>query len=243
VRPRRLCLLLVLFLLSASPAAAGESAPPILADEIVAVVEKVEILLTDVELEARLSRARREGFASLAQAPDAQALGTALAQIIDELVVVGEADRLQVFRVAPGEIDRGVSELRTSIGHRQYDQFMADHEVDALTIREMVQRGLRARHYLEGRFRLASRPKDTDVAAYFGTHAEEFKGRKLEEMTDLIRERLSREHFDDLTRAFVADVRRRANVRILRAPGASSGETPMSGHATAADVGAARSGE
>ena len=222
--------------------AAGEGAA-VLVDEIVAVVDGRQILLTDLELQARLAKARRDGPSWLQAPLDARLLEASLSQMIDELVVVGQADKLQVFRVAPTEIDAGVQELRTAIGAAAYDQFMNENEVVDLTIREVVERGLRARHYLEGRFRLASKPKDAEIAAYFAAHAEEFKGHQLADMASLIRERLTREKFDELTRNFVNDVRGRAVIRILRVPGAAAGDTPMSGRATADAGPQTRAGE
>lgn len=209
-------------------------------DEVVAIVEKHAILRSDLDLDARLARARREGAGALAQVPSREALAESLRHLVDAQLVLTEADRLQVFTVTQDEVEKAVAELRTSIGPKAYDQFLNDHQIDDITIQEVVRRDLRVRRYLDGRFRLAARPQDADIDRYFERHQEEFKGKRKEDVVDIIRERVSRARFDHLTTSFVADVRKRASMRVLHDPLATADGAAMSGTATAAEATAAQ---
>jgi hypothetical protein len=203
---------------------------------VVAVVEKHAILRSDLDLDARLARARREGAGALAFEPTREALSESLRRLVDAHLVITEADRLQVFAVTQDEVDKAVAELRTSIGPKAYDQFLNEHQIDDLTIQEVVRRELRVRRYLDGRFRLAARPREVDIDRYFERHHEEFKGKRKEDVIDIIRERVGRARFDKLTASFVADVRKRASLRVLHDPLATADGAAMSGTATAAEA-------
>jgi hypothetical protein len=215
--------------------------PPILLDDVIAIVNDRAILRSDIYLEARLAAARRLGAAALTGSPDPRDLAETLDRLIDELVVFHEADRLQVFPVTAGEIDAAVRDLRATIGTREYEQFMSSRQIDEASVRDIIERGLRVRRYLEGRFRLASRATPEEVKAWFEAHPDDFAGKTIEEVRSTIEDQISRTRFDEKTAAFTADVRRRAQVRILNDPASPSAEVRMSGSANAS--GPVRTGE
>src|SRR6185312_7573673 len=69
----------------------------VLGDEVVAVVDGRAVLLSEIEIEARLGRAVEEGAGTLEMPLSTADLKNALDAIIDRLVVYAQADRLQVF--------------------------------------------------------------------------------------------------------------------------------------------------
>ena len=225
---------LLLFLLATAPTIvrATESGVPL--DEVVAIVDTRLILRSELEVEASLLRAKQQGGDSLSRPIDGQALAGALSFLIDQLVLYQEAQRLQVFELSEKETTDGVKKLRQTLGAKPYDAFVAAYDVDEKTIEDIVQRDLRVQRYLEGRFRLASKPKDPEIATYFQAHAGEFKGRTLAQATGDVKLRLARERFDQLAAAFVADVRKRAHVRILRNYAADGAVDELSGESSAA---------
>jgi hypothetical protein len=221
--------LLLASLLAALSARAGE---PVVAEEVVAVVDARAILLSDLELETAIARARVEGPSALTATPTAAQLAEGLAHFVDKLVVYAEAERLQVFELGPGDLQKGVDELKARLGPA-LPQFLKAREVDEQSLRDVVRRELRMARYLDGRFRLASRPRDAEVQAFVAEHAEDFAHLPPADRLAQARERISREKFAALTSAFVADVRRRARVRVLRNFDAPGSQTPTSGTETA----------
>jgi hypothetical protein len=219
-------------------AGAGVVAEPVLLEEIVAVVDQRPILLSELVFEARLMRGRERGPPGVEGALAPAELAEALEGVIDRLVLHAEAERLQVFELSEAEVDAGLDALRRSLGPA-LDRLLVREDVPEQTLRETVERELRVARYLEGRFRLAARPREPEIAAYFEAHKDEFKGRRLEQVAGEVRLRLARDKFQQLAATFVGDVRRRAKVRVLRNFEAPGSGTPMSGSAVAPE---ARSG-
>jgi hypothetical protein len=217
----------------ATAQADASDAGPVLLDEIVAVVDDAAILWSDLFLEARFLALKRDGAAGFLATPSPKLLKAALDHIIDERVVHQEAERLQVFVVAPVEVDQAVREVRAQVGAKAYDNFMTEKQIDDATVREIIARGMRVRRYLDGRFRLNAKPKETDIAALYEAHREEFGKQTLEQAKDAIRERLTRDKMDRLTAEFTADVRRRAHIRLLHDPEKPALELRLSGSGSA----------
>lgn len=212
----------------------------VLMDEIVAVVgtsgtEDYAILWSDLFLEARLLSAKREGSATFLETPTPGDLSVALEHLIDERVVQEEAKRLQVFVVGTTEIDRAIQELRRTVGPKAFDQFLTEKQIDDATIREIVERGLRADRYLEGRFKGPATPKESEVDGWIATHPDEFAGLTPKKAREAVTERLIGERLPKLKNEFTADVRRRARVRILHDPAMPSAVLRLSG--SSADAG------
>jgi hypothetical protein len=225
----------VLLLLSARTPAAEEV--PFLAEEVVAVVETRAVLLSELEVEARLMRAQDDGPGTLTLPLEPAELRSALDRLIDRHVVFAEAERLQVFTLGAGEVDREIAALQARMGPERLAAFLAAWDVDERTLRDIVQRDLRVGRYLEGRFKLAAKPREADLAAYWKAHLEEFRGQTFEQAAPEIRQGLQRRKYQALAQGFVADVRKRARVRMLRDFEAPGSESPKSGTAAAAEVG------
>ncbi len=235
--------LAVLALLAAPALAQASAGASVLADEVVAVVDTQAILLSELEVEARLERAIDEGGGTL-QMPLSQAeLKAALSALIDRLVVYEQAERLQVFPLGAREVAAALTALREQLGARELDRFVAAFDVDDATLAAIVGRNVRVQRYLEGRFRLASRPREAAVRAYYGAHHDEFEGRSFAGAAPEIRARLARRKFERLSRAFVQDVRQRARVRLLRDLDQPGLETVRSGTVSAAQAGRVKGGQ
>jgi len=231
----------VLAMISAIPAAAEEAvAVPI--EEVVAVVDTRTILLSEVDLLVRLERGRKEGQKGLRKAVTAEDLAAQLDNLIDRIVLQNEAGRLQSADVAESDITAAFGRLRQQIGVAAFDRFLDEFQVDERTIRDIVKRDLRCQSYLEFRFRLSSKPRDNELRAFYDSHPDEFGTRTYAEVVDGLRARISALRFEELTKAFVADVRRRTLVRVLRDFTSATGGTALSGKASAATAAGAAAG-
>ncbi len=229
------------FLIALVPPALARAAPQ-LADEVVAVVDNRPILLSQLEVEARLMRALDEGGPTLQMPMSNAELKAALDRLIDRLVVYEQAERLQVFALSMSEVAAAVSDLGDRLGPKELAEFLADFDVDPSMLAGIVRRNLRVERYLAGRFRLASRPTDVEVRAFYLLHRADFDGSTFDQAAGDIRARLWKEKFRRLARAFVRDVRARARVRILRDLDQPGLDTPLSGTVSASESGASKNG-
>ena len=194
-------------------------AQPLLLDEVVAVVDLQEagarrsILLSEVELEARLARARVQGASSLDEPLDDEALARALSGLVDRLVVVAEAERLEVFRLKPGEAEEVIRFYFQVVGREALESWLERTGVARRTVEEIVLREARVERYLAGRFRLAARPRPAQVLAAW---KEQAPGQPLEAVRARLEGELEARRFEELVTQFVSDVRRRVRIRQLR---------------------------
>lgn len=238
--PSSAALLPALLCLLAPVAARSADAPgPVLLDEVVAVVEARPITRSELEVEALLVRAFESGAQTLREPVEPALLARTLDRLIDELVVWDEADRLQVFRLTPAEVSAAQVALETRLDGPAFQRFLAEHELDDRSLAALIERQLRVARYLDQRFRLASRPREAEVRPYFDAHRADFGDQPFEAVADDVRARLQRERMAALSRSFVADVRKRASVRILRRFGAGADDARMDGAASASEAGRA----
>lgn len=207
----------------------------VVVEEVVALVEARPILLGDLDVDARLHRARALGPEHLFGPVERRELVAALERLVDQLVVHAEADRLQVFEVPSSEVDRAFGQLRGQLGAEALDRFLKTFDLQDEDLLQLLRRELRVARYLEGRFRLASRPRDQEVQAV--VEHERREGRAAS--PDAVRTALARDRFVALTREFVNDLRRRSRVRIVRDLLSGATDTALWGTVSAEEVGAA----
>ncbi len=215
---------------TALPCFAGERQ---LVEEVVATVDTRAILLSEFEVEARLMRARARGAATLGEPMGPLEMRTALDQVVNRLLVFAEAERLQVYEVRGPDVEAARGALVESLGSDALEQFLSRWEVDERTLADLLRREIRVQRYLEGRFRLAARPKENEVLAFLSG-----RGRTHPSEAEVAEARLvlGRERFGQLVDAYVRDIRRRAKVVVLRDFDAPGSELPKSGHASAREA-------
>jgi hypothetical protein len=206
-----------------APLAAGAAdAPPggLVVDEVVAVVatrgrEARIVTRTKVAEEGRIALVSRGGLEAASAPLDGMMLRASLDWYVDQLLLHEEAVRLQVFEVdrdaAVAELARFKAEFPAPGAFKAF-LFAIDATEEDLT--SILRRSLRVRRYLESRLgRL--RPTPREVEAWYQAHASEYGGRSLSDVSDEIAARLAASRADAETRALLADLRNRADIRIL----------------------------
>lgn len=189
-------------------------------DQVVAVVgtragEARVITLTKVTEEGRIALVSRGGTEAAFARLDGAVLRASLDWYVDQLLLHDEAVRLQVFEVdqatALAELARFKAEFPDP---KNYKAFLVEIDVGEEDLLASLRRSIRVRRYLESRMgRLRASPGE--VAAWYAAHAVEFGGRTLAEVSDEIAARLSASRADAETKVLLADLRGRADIRVL----------------------------
>jgi len=205
------------------PLAAGATDVPEegrVVDEVVAVVatrgrEARIVTLSKVAEEGRIALVSRGGIEAATATLDGAVLRASLDWYVDQLLLHEEAVRLQVFEVereaAVAELARFKAEFATP---GQFKAFLFEIDATEEELTSTLRRSLRVRRYLESRLgRL--RPSPRDVEAWYAAHPSEYGGRPLAQVTEEITARLTAARADSETKALLADLRRRADIRIL----------------------------
>jgi hypothetical protein len=189
-------------------------------DQVVAVVgtrggEARVITLTKVTEEGRIALVSRGGIEAAFARLDGAVLRASLDWYVDQLLLLDEAVRLQVFEVdeatALVELARFKAEFPDP---KNFESFLGEIDVTEEELMASLRRSVRVRRYLESRLgRLRATPGE--VGAWYAAHADEFGGRPLAEVSDGIAARLSASRADAETKALLADLRGRADIRVL----------------------------
>ncbi len=182
-------------------------------DRTVALVEGRVITLSELDFEARVELIQRGASADAAL--DDEALGSALQLSIAEWLENIEADKLQAFPVEEGEVEAVLRQFRSRFDSElDFSRFLERHEADLQQLSSLLARQLRAQKVLDSRVRLRARASDAEVRRYYEEHRAEL-GPSFEKVREQIQEKLFREHYQELAKAEVRQLRRGADVRLI----------------------------
>jgi hypothetical protein len=182
----------------------------VLVDEVVAVVDTHSITLSELAAETRVRLALDHGAEAAALQPDRALLAAALRKTIEERIVLGEVERMKLFDVDHVEIEALLARLRSRFpSPAAYEAFTRSIDLDEDEIGAVLGRELRVARYLDNRLKLAAQIREGEID-------EAAKGRKLTAAErEALREKLGQEKYQRLLQELLADLRRRATVRVL----------------------------
>jgi len=189
-------------------------------EEVVAVVrtrggEARIITRTKVAEEGRIALVSRGGIEAAFAHLDGAVLRASLDWYIDQLLLLDEAVRLQVFEADRAAAQAELARFRSAFpAAKDFEAFLFQLDLTEEELAATLRRMMRVRRYLESRLgRL--RPSPGEVEAWYAAHAGDFGGRPLAEVSDEIAARLSAGRADAETKALLADLRSRADIRVL----------------------------
>jgi hypothetical protein len=198
------------FVLVLALAAGATGAERVLIDEVVAVVDAHSITLSELAAETRVRLAFEQGPEAAALQPDRALLSASLRKTIEERVVVAEVDRLKLFDLEHTEIEALIARLRARFPTQAaYEAFVRSVELTEEEIGAVLGRELRVARYLDNRLKLAAQLRESELD-------EVTRDKKLNAAErSALRERLAQEKYQRLLQDLLADLRRRATVRVL----------------------------
>jgi len=181
-----------------------------LVDEVVAVVETHSITLSELAAETRVRLVASQGAAAASAPLDRRILAASLRKTIEERVVLAEVERLKLFDLDRSEVDALLARLRARFGSEaEYEAFQRSVELTDEEIGAILARELRVGRYLDNRLRLAAQLRDSELA-------EAARGKKLSAPErELLSARLGQEKYQRLLAELLAELRKRATVRVL----------------------------
>lgn len=170
---------------------------------------------SELEFETRVALVQGGGVAA-AQAPlDDAVMKSALDYAIGQRLQAAEAEKLQVFALEEGEVDKALTQFEARIGGRSaLEAFLQRHEADRQILGALLARALRAERILDSKIRLKAQVPDAEVRRYFDVHQTQLGG-TFEELRAPLKEKLVRERYQALAKAEMQQLRKNANVRII----------------------------
>ena len=181
-----------------------------LVDEVVAVVDAHSITLSELAAETRVRLVAERGAMAASGVLDRRILAASLRRTIEERVVLSEVERLKLFDLERSEVEALLARLRGRFAsHSEYEQFARSIELTDEEIGAILARELRVGRYLDNRLKLAAQLRDSELD-------EAAHGRTLGAYDrEQLRARLQQEKYQRLLQELLAELRKRATVRVL----------------------------
>ncbi len=213
-------------LLLAGASAAGGA----VVEEIVAVVRSPAgsgprvLTLTKLEEETRIALVSRGAIGAADGPIDEAALRAGLEWLVDQTLLADEAERLRVAEVRPEEEEEELQRFRGGFpSTAAYAAFLARADLPEEELRATLARTIRVRRYLESRVGRGARPSEEDVDLLL----REREGDPSSPATrEAARARLVEDRAAAQVRELVAELRARAEIRILRRFAAGGAPAP-----------------
>jgi hypothetical protein len=212
------------FFLSLCLLAAAADARAQIIDRILAVVDGVIIMQSDVAAAIRLKRVPSAGGPSTSSGSSRASSGdatdptaAALDRLIERQLILAEVDRYAPPDPAEADIDRHLSDLRSQAG-AEFDRILLLSGIGVEQLRREVRNDLRIQAYLQQRFG-AIQPTEEEILQYYRDHPVSFSVngtvRSFDDAHDVARAALIAERRGETIRDWMSDLRRRANVTVL----------------------------
>jgi hypothetical protein len=211
----------------AAPPAPRADAPSRIVEQVVAVVRNPAgappraITLTKLTEETRIALVGRGAVAAAFRPLDAAALRAALDWLVDQMLVADEAERLRVDEVDRDEIAAELRRFRARFASRsEYERFLSTLDLPEDDLAATLARGIRVSRYLESRVGRSSRVGDAEVDAYLRARGADAGSAAAREA---VRGHLAEEKVTAQVKQLLADLRARADVRVVAAPAGEGG--------------------
>lgn len=197
-------------------------AEPLLLDRVVAVFTTATdgtrevITLSDLEREARLALVSRGTPEAAEGELPQELLASALDWLLSELLVLEEAEQLDIARVDPAEIHAELDAFRARFpSDEAFRAFLERHEIARGDLARVARRRLVVGRYLDSRIRLAGGVSEGEVRSAYEQRLDELGGMEWTDARRLLRAQLEKERREEVVGGLVEALRSRAGVRIL----------------------------
>jgi peptidyl-prolyl cis-trans isomerase SurA len=201
----RVCIPIGIFLLGVLFPA---TSPAIVADRILAVVNREVIALSDVQK-------YREVFVEKRDADDS----SALKELMDQRLLLAEAKKLEILPPSEDEIARAYKKLRLRFGRPETFELLKTRL--ALTddeIEEQIKQQLLIHKLIEQRIYFFVFVTPEEIEAYYQEHLGEFKNQTPEAARKVIQDIRTAEKSQQKLKDYLDRLRAKADIRINRPP-------------------------
>lgn len=218
--PRPLLLALLLLPSAARPGAAARD--PQIVEQVVAVVRTPAstqprvITLTRLQEEARIALVSRGATGAAEAELDGAALRAGLEWLIDQILLLDEVVRLQVFEVERTDVLEELRRFQARFASAAaYRAFLARSDVTEEELLVVLRRMLRVQRYVDSRVSGAGRVREADVDRYLQDRQIDPRAAERAAVRNTVRAELAERRTQREVKALLADLRSRATIRVL----------------------------
>lgn len=133
------------------------AAPPVVVDQVVAVVDNEVITESELLIETRVALVARQGGEGLALADgplDPELVAATREYLVNQVLIAGHARRLGSIDVSAEEVERALRAFaRRFPSTAAYQAFLRKYDVSEDTLREILRRDIQNERTIQGRMR------------------------------------------------------------------------------------------
>lgn len=182
------------------------------------------ITLTRLQEEARIALVSRGGTGAADGELDGAALRAGLEWLIDQILLLDEVVRLQVFEVERSDV---LEELRRFQGRfaspQAYRAFLGRVDITEEELLVVLRRTLRVQRYVDSRVSAAGRVREAEVDRYLQERKVDPRASERAAVRNTVRAELAERRTEREVKALLADLRSRATIRVLETFGGATG--------------------
>jgi hypothetical protein len=198
-----------LFLLLSLVATAAAAQERQLVDEVVAVVDAHSVTLSELAAETRIRMVEQQGPQMASVPLDRAILAASLRRLVEERIVLSEVERLKLFDLDKAEVESALARLRARFPTpTAWEAFARQLEMTSDEVAAVLARELRVARYLDNRLKLAAQLRESELD-------EAWKAQGGQGDREALRQKLSKEKYERMLTELLAELRRRASVRIV----------------------------
>ncbi len=192
----------------------GPRTPKRIIDRVVAAALGQAITASQMEFEVRVLLIANGVNAATVEELDQTALKSGLQQMIDQRLLVADAEKLNAFVVDATETVESMTRFQANFeSEPKFRAFLEKFESDSADVERILRRMQRAQRTLDGRFRLLAQPAEAEVKAALAKQ----QPSNAQSATD-VRAQLFRTRFQTLVNEELKSLRRQGSVRMMLKP-------------------------
>ncbi len=202
--------------LPASLTAATLGSQAILVDEVVAMVNRQAITRSEVWQEAVLLSVQRPGGFSLRVEVTAELFGETLEMLLNQRVLLDEAQRLGLPTVTEQEKDQLLQGFRKRFPDTErYTQFLLEHDLNEDIVSEVLVRHWRVEVLRDKKLRTLSEIREEAIKEYYIANRKKLGNASFRLVREAIRLKLLTQEREKMLASWLLDLRKRSDIKVL----------------------------
>ncbi|GAB4294506.1 MAG: hypothetical protein Kow0090_09250 [Myxococcota bacterium] len=191
----------------------------LLNDRVEVVIGGVPLTFCEIEAEARIALARRQG----GQAADGyitQSLHEAVREfLINQYIVISEANLLQIFNISDAELEKELVKFKENFkSDDEYRKFLAEIGLNEEYLKNGFARNIRVEKFLEYRIKTEVYVTHDEIMDYYSQNRPRFGEQQFDEVREIIRKYLEMQKRASIKKAWLERLRKHQDIAITEIP-------------------------
>ena len=186
----------------------------LLVDRVAATVNEQVITVSEVYAKARIILVLRGGKGALELPIDDSLKKDVLDFLINQAVVLSEAERLSVFDINKTEINKKTEQFKNFfLNDIDYLNFLTKIGIDQDELENVLSKDLRVDRYLKNKVSLLVKVSDKEIRNFYQKNSNRFKGKSYQQMYQVVKSYLFNIQYEKMIKTWLRDLKAKSHIR------------------------------